>query len=90
MSMLNESFVFVELDGEGKADIEYHGRTFKYKPAGANTGTHELATALGAIDGKLNYPTLTILNTRNEIVFQHGGLMDAKEMLAVLTELMSD
>ena len=76
------------MDAEGEEDITYRGHTFRFRPTGRNTGVHELAEQLGTIDGQLNYPTLVALNTSNEIVFQYGGLMDAKELLAVLEALL--
>lgn len=84
---LNEQFYFVKFNAETREDITYKGHTFKYKPTGNKTGVHELAEQLGTIDGKLNYPTLSVINAKNEILFQYGGLMDAKEILAVLKKL---
>ena len=88
IEQLNSQFHFVSMDAEGKDDITYRGHTFRFRPTGRNTGVHELAEQLGTIDGQLNYPTLVALNTSNEIVFQYGGLMDAKELLAVLEALL--
>ena len=84
---MNDHFYFIPLNAEYTQDINYKGRTFKYRPTGRKTGIHELARELGTINGKLNYPTLSIINARNEIVFQHAGLLKADELLAVLKAL---
>lgn len=87
ISSLNRNFYFVELDGESTEDINYAGHTFKFKPNGLNTGTHELAEQLGTIDNKLNYPTISVINPKNEIVFQHGGFMSTEELLILFQNL---
>ena len=88
INLLNDHFYFVDLNAEYKKVISYSGQTFKYKPSGGNTGVHELAEQLGKINGKLNYPTISIINYKNEIVFQYGGLMKTDELLTVLNELI--
>jgi thioredoxin-related protein len=86
VKLLTDHFYFIELDAESKTNIKYQGRTFKYKPTGNDTGVHELAKQLGTINGKLNYPALVVLNTKNEIVFQYDGYLNAKELEAILKE----
>lgn len=87
ISVLNKLFYFVDLDAESKKDISYGGHVFKFKPTGSDTGVHELAEQLGMINGKLDYPTVSVINANNEIVFQHGGLLKTKELLTVLMEI---
>ncbi|WP_114791685.1 thioredoxin family protein [Niabella yanshanensis] len=82
--MLNDQFYYLALNAEEKKDIRFNNKLFKYKPNGANTGAHELAEALGNIDGKLAYPALVVLNSRYEIVFQYSGFLHTKAMRAVL------
>ncbi|MXV37969.1 thioredoxin fold domain-containing protein [Flavobacteriaceae bacterium Ap0902] len=82
--ILNEKYYYVPLDAEGEKNIDFAGKTFKFIPNGMNTGIHELATALGTIDGKLSYPTLVILNEKYEIVFQYGGLLDRESVKEIL------
>lgn len=89
IQLLNKSFYFGSLDAEQEKDIKFQGRVFKYKPTGINTGIHELAEQLAMINGKVNYPTLTILQGK-EILFQHGGFMDARELLAVLKAFLRE
>lgn len=43
-----------------------------------------MAEQLGSINGQLSYPTLSVLNTDREIVYQHGGFLSAKQLLSIL------
>lgn len=88
INLLNSQFYFIDLNAESKKIISYSGQTFKYEPSGGNTGVHELAEQLGKIEGKLNYPTISIINYKNDIVFQYGGLMKTDELLTVLNEFV--
>lgn len=84
IKQLNEAFYFVNFDGESKDPVRYQNQTFTFKPSSRSSGTHELAEALGTIDGELTYPTFVIVNPKNEIVFQHSGFLNKDELLAVL------
>lgn len=84
INLLNKQFYFVTFNAETKEDITYNKHKFRYKPIGNNTGIHELAEQLGTVNGKLNYPTLCILNKKNEIIFQYGGFISSEEFIEVL------
>jgi len=84
IQLLNEEFYFVSFDGEQRESIAFNGHNFAFRPNGRSSGTHELAAALGNIDGTLTYPTLVILNPGNEIVFQFGSFLSARQMRSVL------
>ncbi len=86
ISKLNEYFLFTSLNAEHKSDIIFNSQTWKFIPNGNNSGTQELANALGTINGKLSYPTICILNDQYEIIFQHDSFMDAKNLLEVLQQ----
>lgn len=87
ISVLNTLFYFIDLNAESKKDISYGGHEFTFKPTGSDTGVHELAEQLGMINGKLDYPTVSVINARNEILFQHGGVLKMNELLTVLMEI---
>jgi hypothetical protein len=72
---LKQNFYFIFLDAEEKRDIVFSGRRFKFKPAGIQTGIHELAEQLGTINGQIAYPSLSFLNERNEIIYQQDGFL---------------
>lgn len=84
IQLLNEEFYFVSFDGEHRENIAFNGHNFAFRPNGRSSGIHELAAALGNIDGTLTYPTLVILNPENEIVFQFGSFLSARQMRSVL------
>ncbi|WP_394970672.1 thioredoxin family protein [uncultured Croceitalea sp.] len=56
---MKANFYMVKLDAEGKEDITYDGKTFKFIPSGRR-GYHELAAAL--LQGKMSYPTVVFLD----------------------------
>jgi thioredoxin-related protein len=84
IQLLNENFYFIMLNGEEKRDITFFGRTFNYKPSGANTGIHELAKELASLDGNVSYPTTIILNSNLEINLQISDYISGKNMLLIL------
>lgn len=86
--LLTEEFYFVSFNGESKEDVTFLGRTFKYKPNGANTGIHELAEQLGTKNGVISYPTLVFLNEKYEILHQNDGFLTAKQMKKVLNKML--
>jgi thioredoxin-related protein len=87
ISILNEHFYFIEFNAEEKRNITMLSNTFKYKPSGNNTGIHELAEQLATINGKVSYPTLSFLNSKYEITFQHPQFINASELLTILNKL---
>lgn len=89
ISLLNQYFYFISFDAESKADVTFAGQTFKYVPSGKNSGVHEIAQALATIDGKLNYPSLSILSPSFEITFQYGALLGWQELKTVLNATLS-
>lgn len=88
IKLLNEKFWFAYLNGEERQDITFNGHTFKYQPTGSNTGIHELAEQLGSINSKVSYPTLCILNTDYEIIFQYNHFLSSADLLRVLNEVL--
>lgn len=84
---LNEKFYFIDFNAEEEKSIRFNGHTFKYKPTGPNTGIHELAEQLATIDGKVSYPTICILNSNYEIVFQYNHFLSSKDLLRILSTL---
>jgi thioredoxin-related protein len=81
---LNDNFYFVALNAEEKKDITFNGYTFKYKQSGTNTGLHELAAQLSSTLHETSYPTLCFLNDKNEIIYQYGSFLSAKQLTRLL------
>lgn len=86
--ILNNQFYFVALNGEEKKDIRFNDHLFKFKPNGLHTGTHELAEALGTIEGKIAYPVLVVLNSKQEIIFRYSGFLDARSLRTMLYNMV--
>jgi thioredoxin-related protein len=83
---LNSNFYFVPFDGESKEAVFFSNSTFSYKPTGVNTGMHELAMALGTIDGKVSFPTIIILSKEFEVIFQTASFLNKEQLLAILNQ----
>ncbi|MDP3467236.1 MAG: thioredoxin fold domain-containing protein [Daejeonella sp.] len=81
-ALLNDKFYTVFLYAEDKNDIFFAGRIFKHK-----AGLHELARELGTIKGQISYPTITVLNSKNEIIYQHDGFLNPRAMLYLLQKV---
>ncbi|TDE46559.1 DUF255 domain-containing protein [Flavobacterium rhamnosiphilum] len=84
---LNNTFYFVDFNAEEKRTVVFNETTFQFKPTGNNSGTHELAIALGTVNKQLNFPVLCVLNSENEIIFQHNGYLKPKEFKLILEKL---
>jgi thioredoxin-related protein len=84
---LNNTFYFVDFNAEEKRTVVFNKTTFQFKPTGNNSGTHELAIALGTINKQLKFPVLCVLNSENEIIFQHSGYLKPKELKLILAKL---
>ena len=84
---LTDNFYLIFLDAEEKREIIYAGRRFKFKPAGVNTGLHELAGLLGTINGQVAYPSLCFLNEKDEIIYQYEGFLEPGSLAFLLKSL---
>ena len=84
---LTTAFYFIAFNAEEKRTIVFNKTAFQFKATGNHTGTHELATALGTINKQLNFPVLCVLNSENEIIFQHSGYLNPKEFKLILAKL---
>ncbi|MCB0641453.1 MAG: thioredoxin family protein [Phaeodactylibacter sp.] len=89
LSLLSDAFYFIAFDAEQRAPVSFWGRRFDFLPTGPESGIHELASALGTIDGDLSFPGFVLLNTDFELVFQHAGFLSAEELVAVLEAALS-
>ena len=87
IAALNDNFYFISFDAESKKNILFNNHIFQFQPNGTNTGIHELATTLATIDNQVVYPSLTILELDNSIVFQQASFISAKALLLILGKL---
>ncbi|MEW7292656.1 thioredoxin family protein [Aquimarina sp. 2304DJ70-9] len=87
INKLNNDFYFISFNAENQETVFFREREFKYIPNGKKTGVHQLAIELGMINNKISYPTLTILNDKYEIVFQHSSYLNTKQLNQILEKL---
>jgi len=87
--LLNNQFYFVKLNAEQKEDIVFFKKTFIYKPSGSKTGINELTKELASINGKISYPTTTILNSNIEIDLQIDNYIGSKNMQTILMKFLT-
>ena len=90
VKLINEKFYFVDFNAEEQRKIIFNGATFNFKPSGNNAGVHELAIELGTINKQINYPTMCVLNEKNEIIFQHSSFLKTKELSKILGKLQNN
>lgn len=81
---LNQNFYFVSFNAESRESVSFLDHTFHFQPNGNKTGIHQLAKELATINGQISYPTLTILNSKYEIIFQKKSFISSKELLKIL------
>jgi len=79
-SYMETNFYMVKLDGEGKEEIEYKGKVFKFIPSGRK-GYHELAAAL--LQGKLSYPTTVFLDEEMNMLSPVPGYQKPEPFLNI-------
>lgn len=88
--LLGNSYYYVVLNAAEQRPIRFNEHTFRYKPSGVQVGVHELAAWLGKDkEGLISYPTICILNEKNEILFRYNGFLRRKELHKVLTYYVS-
>ena len=83
-TQIESDFYFAELNGGYTKPIKWEGKTYWFAPTGAGTGTHELALHLGAVNGKLTYPTIVILDENNKVLYRYSGYLKSDELLELL------
>jgi len=84
---LNEDFYFITLNAEEKQTITFNTKNFVFKMNGNNSGIHELAYELANLNNQAIFPTICVLNTQNEIIYQESNYLPAKAFLIVLQKL---
>ncbi len=75
-----KNFYMVKMDGEGKEDIEFKGKTYKYVPSGKR-GYHEFAAAL--MQGRMSYPTVIFLDEDFQMLSPVPGYQKPKAFLNI-------
>ena len=87
IELLNQKFYFIDFNAEQQEKVVFNNQTFVYKPNGTSTGIHDLAIALGTVDKQVNFPTLCVLNAKNEIIFKYNSFISATDLVKILKSL---
>jgi thioredoxin-related protein len=81
ISLIGQKYYAVKMDGEGKKDITFRGRTYKFVAQG-HRGYHELPAEL--MGGKMSYPTLIFLDQEYAIIQALPGYLEATAFEPIL------
>jgi thioredoxin-related protein len=81
IKQLNDHFYAVKLNAEGKEDIRFKSRIYKFVPQGQR-GYHELAAAF--LQGKLSYPTTVYLDENLNLIQPIPGYMKVSDLEPIL------
>ena len=81
VKFINDNYYAVKMDGEGKDDISYKGKTYKYVKQGRSK-YHELAAAI--LKGKMSYPSTAFFNTEEQLIQTVPGYLEEKKFEKIL------
>jgi thioredoxin-related protein len=84
---LNESFYFVTFNAEEKRSVAFNSRKFSNQTAQNSSGIHELAIELAKMNNQTTFPTVCVLNSKNEILYQVSNYLPPKDFLKLLEKL---
>lgn len=86
---LNRDFYYVPFNAESRTTVTLNGKNFNFKPTGNKEGLHEIATALAQHQDKPTFPSLFIINSDFEIIYEASGFIDAKDLNLILKKVSS-
>jgi len=84
VNRLNTDFYFISLDAESKETIRFRNHNFDFIPNGNKSGVHQLALELGKIKNQISYPSVVLLNSNFEIIFQHNSFLTPEQFSKIL------
>lgn len=85
---VNENFYAVKFDAERMDTITFKSK--KFVNSNNKNQTHYLTYELASIEGKIAFPTTTILNDQLEVIKIQRGLLFPKDLLLLLQEISSE
>ncbi len=86
--ILNEEFYPVKLNAETNDEIKFQGQTFIND--GNNGRTHQLAIAIGTVEGRIGYPTVAFFNEELQLLTAIPGFRTARDMEPLLMFFASE
>ncbi len=81
VKFINDNYYAVKMDGEGKSDITFKGKTFKFIQQGRSK-YHELAAAI--MKGKMSYPSTAFFNDKEELIQTVPGYLQKERFEKIL------
>ncbi|PKH49256.1 thioredoxin [Tenacibaculum sp. Bg11-29] len=87
VKFINENYYAVKMDGEGKEDISFKGKTYKYVQKGKSK-YHELAAAI--MKGKMSYPSTAFFDLEERLIQTVPGYLAEKKFEMVLAFFTKD
>jgi thioredoxin-related protein len=82
VAYLNENFVAIKLNAEGKEPIAFNGNIYSNPAPGKPRSTHQLAIALAG--SRLAYPTYVYLDSKGKNITVTQGYSQAEDLLPLL------
>ncbi|WNW01595.1 DUF255 domain-containing protein [Tenacibaculum sp. HL-MS23] len=87
VKFINDNFYAVKMDGEGKEDISFKGKTYKFVQQGRSK-YHELAATI--MKGKMSYPSTAFFSAEEQLIQTVPGYLDEKKFEMVLAYFAKD
>lgn len=78
---INDNYYAVKMDGEGKEDITFKGKTFKFVQQGRSK-YHELAATI--LQGKMSYPSTAFFDAKEQLIQTVPGYLQKERFEKIL------
>ncbi len=84
---INNNYYAVKMNGEGKEDINFQGKTFKFVQEGRSK-YHQLAAAI--MKGKMSYPSTAFFDTDQKLIQTVPGYLKKDQFEKILAFFNND
>ncbi|CAM1333984.1 thioredoxin family protein [Tenacibaculum aestuariivivum] len=84
---INDNYYAVKMDGEGKDDISFNGKIYKYVQQGKSK-YHELAAAI--MKGKMSYPSTAFFDPEKRLIQTVPGYLTEAKFEKILAYFTKD
>jgi len=78
---INDNYYAVKMDGEGREDITFKGKTFKFVQQGRSK-YHELAATI--LKGKMSYPSTAFFDAKENLIQAVPGYLSKERFEKIL------
>lgn len=84
---INENYYAVKMDGEGKEDINFKGKTYKFVKQGRSK-YHELAAAI--MKNQMSYPSTAFFDAKEQLIQTVPGYLGEEKFEKILAYFTKD